>query len=118
MKKKRIFLSGKFTDGKTIDIRRLKLIEERLTNLGFLVINPANNKLSALATWQMHLLEDLPQLFTCDAIFLVEDFAYSNNCTIEAFAASKMNIPKFIDSKEKTLTDLQLSNYLKNCANE
>ena len=63
-----------------------------LDKAGYIPINPFNNGLGELATWNDHMKADLKLMLDCDMVYLLPDWMDSKGATIEKNLAEALGI--------------------------
>lgn len=92
-KKLRVYLSGKISGIEDVAIGIFQEAEDRLTALGYDVVNPTKlDHSNHDQTWESFMKVDLPHLFTCDHIYLLHNYLDSDGATWELMNALKLKI--------------------------
>lgn len=94
LKGKRVYISGPMTGLPDFNYPVFDYKEERLWELGFVPVNPANNfnRDTTRPRWE-YLKEDIKNLLTCDFIIFLPGFERSAGALLEALVARECNIP-------------------------
>jgi hypothetical protein len=90
--KKRIYISGKITGLHPEEYTKLfTLAERKLTAEGWEVVNPLMiDQGSSNPTWEDCLVNDIRQLFRCDAIYMLANWPTSRGARIERSIAYEL----------------------------
>lgn len=94
LKGKRVYISGPMTGLPDYNYPMFDYKEERLWEMGFVPVNPANNfeRDTTRERWE-YLKEDIKNLLTCDYIMFLPGFERSAGALLEALVARECNIP-------------------------
>lgn len=90
----KVYISGKIT-GYDINEAELKFneTEEFLTLKGFTPVNPFKiSKNHPSKTWEEYMIDDIRELFNCEAIYLHPDWGQSRGARIEYQIAKELNL--------------------------
>lgn len=84
MKKTKIYISGAIS-GENLEQakKRFAASAEFWQNLGFEAVNPFNNGLDDSEPWIKHICKDIELLYSCDILYLLEDWEKSKGASIE-----------------------------------
>ncbi len=90
----KVYISGQISGLIRDDAaKNFECAEKYLISLGFEVINPMKlNPYNPDWSWQQYMVEDIRELFECDAIFLLDNAMNSRGARIELRIASEMNL--------------------------
>lgn len=89
----KIYLSGPISYLPIEAARRaFKRAEETLQVQGWEVVNPFDNGLPVEASWEQHLAEDLLQLLTCKAVFMMRGWENSLGARLEHALAQRVKM--------------------------
>lgn len=95
VKPMRIYISGPMTGLPNNNVDAFEKAELDLKGEGFFVVNPAKNGLPPIATWKQHMVRDIENLLTCEAIFFLKGWEKSKGARIEACVASTATMKMF-----------------------
>ena len=85
----KIYISGKITGDDNFK-KKFKVAESKLRKSGWRIIaNPTS--FPAALTWEAYMIQDIRELFTCDAIFMIDDWKESKGAKIEHAIALNCN---------------------------
>lgn len=109
----KIYISGQISGLIRDDAQKnFDCAERYLRSLGFKVLNPMKlNPYNPDWSWQQYMLEDIRELFECDAIFLLDNWVNSRGARIELNIAHEMGMQIFSLGKSGTKSYL-IQNYL------
>lgn len=79
---KRIYIAGPITGVKGAK-QIFKNASEKLTNEGYIAVNPFDNGIEESASWRDHMKADIKMLMDCDAIYLLDGYRNSKGAMIE-----------------------------------
>ena len=94
----KVYISGQIT-GLPIDEAKQKFakVEILLKEKGHEAINPFNIIPNVLRPkWEDYMLADIKELFTCDAIYLLDNWHLSKGARIEKRIAEEMNMRYYL----------------------
>jgi hypothetical protein len=103
----KIYLSGKIT-GLTYEqaFDKFAKAEKTASALAKEVINPMTLNHNHDKSWENYMLEDIKYLFSCDSIFMLDNWNESKGARIEWFIAKEMKIEMFFE-KEKRFNNVE-----------
>lgn len=80
----KIYISGKISGLELSDVQtKFADAEAFLNELGFEAVNPMKNRLTAQHTWEQHMVRDIEMLFSCEAIYMMDNWVDSVGAGIE-----------------------------------
>ena len=104
----KIYISGQVSGLPMEDnIAKFGKVEKELITQGYEVVSPLKNGIPYNAPWEVHIAMDILLLMSCEAIYLLPDWAYSKGATLEKKIAEftgkqiiYQEVPTFIEIKE------------------
>ena len=80
----RIYISGKIS-GLPLDDVKVRFADAKafLDEIGFEAVNPLEKVLTDDAPWEQHMVKDIELLFSCDAIYMMDNWMDSTGAGIE-----------------------------------
>lgn len=98
----RIYISGPMTLGGTVkpDFTRFFETEKRLIQQGHVVVNPARNTRKD-GTWEEYMRDDITDLLTCDAIYMLRQWRHSKGACLEMYIADRINMTILYEGEEE-----------------
>lgn len=96
----KIYLSGKIT-GLPQQEAREKFADGQalLEEIGLEAVNPMEKGLSNELSWEQHMVKDIELLFSCDAIFMMDNWIDSKGAQIEYDIANRLGMEIYFESK-------------------
>lgn len=96
----KIYLSGKIT-GLPQQETREKFADAQalLEEIGLEAVNPMEKGLSNELSWEQHMVKDIELLFSCDAIFMMDNWIDSKGAQIEYDIANRLGMEIYFESK-------------------
>lgn len=95
----KIYISGKISGLELSDVRtKFADAEAFLNELGFEAVNPMKNGLTAQHTWEQHMVRDIEMLFSCEAIYMMDNWVASTGASIEYDIAMRMKKDVWFES--------------------
>lgn len=93
-KGKKVYISGPMTGLPDFNYPSFDYKAERLIEMGFIPVNPADNfnRDTTRNRWE-YLKQDLKNLLSCDYIIFLPGFERSSGALLEALVAKECNIP-------------------------
>ena len=80
----KIYISGKISGLPYKEVKtRFDDCQALLESIGFEVVNPLTMALPQEATWEQHMVKDIELLFSCDAIYMMDNWMDSTGAGIE-----------------------------------
>ena len=80
----KIYISGKISGLPYEEVKtRFDDCQALLESIGFEVVNPLTMALPQEATWEQHMVKDIELLFSCDAIYMMDNWMDSTGAGIE-----------------------------------
>lgn len=96
----KIYISGAIT-GDPNYYDKFKEAEQTLKEIGFDVINPADNKMPPNTTWEQYMQVSITQLAMCEAIYMLKGWEQSKGATIEKMWAEGSGKLIYLQDKAK-----------------
>jgi nucleoside 2-deoxyribosyltransferase len=93
MKKNKVYISGRisgmlFTDA----YQKFQLAEQKLSELGYEVVNPMTIEHDHDKTWEAYMKNDIKAMCDCDTIFMLDNWRESRGATIELNLAIQLGL--------------------------
>jgi len=99
----KIYISGKITGLPFREVKaKFQAVQNFLEELGFEIVNPMNNGLTKNDNWEQHMIKDIAELFACEAIYMIDNWAESLGASIEYDIAKRMDKKIFFESNVVT----------------
>ena len=95
----RCYVAGPMTGYPGLNFDAFHSVAATLRMGGHEVVNPAEINPDLNADWTECMIEDIKQLSTCDAVFLLDGWSKSYGAQIEHLVAKKLGL-KIIEEKE------------------
>lgn len=94
MKKEKIYISGKISG---LDIEEAKRIfkeaKELMEAKGYIAVTPFDvSETKPEKTWSDYMLEDIKEIFTCDGLYMLNNWGQSKGARVEYAIAKEMNL--------------------------
>ena len=103
----KIYISGKITGLQFREVKdKFQVAQNFLEDLGLAVVNPVNNGLTLNDTWEQHMIKDIAELFSCEAIYMLDNWTESLGSSIEYDIAKRMGKKIFFESDVVTKFNL------------
>ncbi|KAA6350926.1 Chromosomal replication initiator protein DnaA [termite gut metagenome] len=95
----RIYISGKITGLPWQEVKdKFQAAQDLLEELGFEATNPLNNGLSFNDDWKKHIVCDIGNLLSCEAVYLLDNWMDSTGAGIEYDIALRMKMDIWFES--------------------
>lgn len=94
----RIYISGPISGRDAGTVREeFEAAEKMILERGHVPVNPVKiaEKLPQNSEWKDHMAADLPELFSCDAIYQLAGWKRSHGCQLENMAAIYAHMPRY-----------------------
>lgn len=98
---KRIYISGPMTSCPSLNFPAFNAAANRLRNLGYEVVNPAEIDQGLSPTWGSCMRRDIAELMTCDTIALLNGWELSKGAHLEVHIAHRVGI-RIVNLKDIT----------------
>ena len=96
----KIYISGKITGLPLSEIEaKFQQAEWLLEDLGLEAINPLKNGLDFYDDWKKHLVVDIENLLSCDAIYMLDNWVDSKGARIEKSIADETGMDVWFESR-------------------
>lgn len=95
----KIYISGKIT-GLPLQETRERFADAQafLDEIGFEAVNPMEKGLSDDLPWEQHMVKDIELLFSCDAIYMMDNWMESKGAQIEYDIANRLGKDVWFES--------------------
>ena len=91
----RIYIAGPMTGLPDFNFPAFHAAAKHLRAQGHDVVNPAEISPDPLLSWEEWMRRDIPQLLTCEAIYLLPGWENSKGAWLEYAIANALKIPMF-----------------------
>ena len=106
---KKIYISGKISGIEITAPLLFAVAEYSLQEQGYDTVNPITINHNHDLTWESYMKEDVKQMCTCDAIYLLSNWYNSKGAIIEHDLAKKLNFKMIYQQKLTVPQKLKLS---------
>lgn len=95
----RIYISGKISGLPLDDVKvRFAAAKAFLDEIGFEAMNPMEKGLPDELSWEQHMVKDIELLFSCDAIYMMDNWTESKGAQIEYDIANRLGKDVWFES--------------------
>lgn len=95
----KVYISGKISGLPIQEAKeRFDNAQALLESCGLDTVNPMSKEMPENATWKQHMVKDIELLLSCDAIYLMDNWADSRGAQIEYDIANRMKLEFIFES--------------------
>ncbi len=94
---KKIYVAGPMTGYPEWNFPAFNFVSSGLRSVGWKVVNPAELNIGCQDDWKACMIEDIRQLMTCDAIFMLNGWKQSKGASLEHHIAKELGLKVYYE---------------------